>query len=53
LYILNCFTSGYTDDFVTTQGLINSNCHFISKPFTLNKIGEKIRSVLDEKAEIE
>ena len=47
------YTSGYTDDFITTQGIINSNCHFISKPFTLTKIGEKVRSVLDEKEEEE
>lgn len=43
------YTSGYTDDFITTQGIVNSKCHFLSKPFTLNSIGEKIRLVLDEK----
>ena len=43
------YTSGYTDDFITTEGIIDSKCHFISKPFTLKSIGEKVRLVLDEK----
>ena len=45
------YTSGYTDDFITTQGIINSKCHFLSKPFTLKSIGEKVRSVLEEEEE--
>jgi len=43
------YNSGYTDDFITTQGIINSKSHFLSKPFTLKSIGDKVRSVLDEK----
>jgi PAS domain S-box-containing protein len=41
------FTSGYTDDAVMRQGIIETNTNFISKPFTFEDLSRKIRKILD------
>lgn len=42
------FMSGYTDDAVVYQGVLDSGTPFIQKPFTLGVIAEKVRVVLRE-----
>lgn len=41
------FTSGYTDDATVRQGVIDLSRNFIQKPFTINALAQKVRSVLD------
>ena len=41
------YMSGYTDDRVVQQGVIEHNVAFIQKPFTLSRLLQKIREVLD------
>ena len=38
--------SGYTDDAVVRQGVLEANTHFIQKPFTPGVLADKIRRVL-------
>jgi PAS domain S-box-containing protein len=42
------YMSGYMDKVAVSQEIINSGVPFIHKPFSKDKIGETIRSVLDE-----
>ncbi len=42
------FTSGYTDDTVISNDIIESNTNFIQKPFTMNALSNKIREILDK-----
>jgi CheY-like chemotaxis protein len=42
------FTSGYTDDAVVRNGVIEAGTNFIQKPFTLDALARKIREVLDK-----
>ena len=41
------FTSGYTDDAIIRQGIVETNTNFIEKPFTYNGLAQKVRQVLD------
>ena len=41
------FTSGYTDDAVVRHGVIEADTNFIQKPFSPDKLAEKIREILD------
>ncbi len=41
------YMSGYNDDIISHQGILNPNVHFIQKPFVLENLIEKIRNVLD------
>jgi PAS domain S-box-containing protein len=41
------FTSGYTDDAVVRKGVIEADTNFIQKPFSPDKLAEKIREILD------
>jgi two-component system cell cycle sensor histidine kinase/response regulator CckA len=41
------FMSGYTDDVVVRQGVLQSDIAFLQKPFTLATLTRKIRDVLD------
>jgi PAS domain S-box-containing protein len=41
------YMSGYTDDVIVHRGVLDAGVHFIQKPFTLNGVTEKVRSVLD------
>jgi two-component system cell cycle sensor histidine kinase/response regulator CckA len=41
------YVSGYTADAITHHGAHNSDFVFLSKPFSLNTLGRKVRSALD------
>jgi len=49
--IKGIFMSGYTDDIVFADGAVEPGSAFLGKPFTVAKLNEKIRQVLDEKAD--
>jgi PAS domain S-box-containing protein len=40
------YMSGYTGDMITRQGILNEGIHFIPKPFTVNRLLEKVAHVL-------
>ena len=42
------FTTGYTANAVVHGGVLDKGVHFISKPFTLDQLATKVRTVLDE-----
>jgi signal transduction histidine kinase len=42
------FTTGYTANAVVHGGVLDHGVHFITKPFTLDQLAAKVRSVLDE-----
>ncbi|MGZ8848228.1 MAG: PAS domain S-box protein, partial [Pyrinomonadaceae bacterium] len=41
------FMSGYTDEAIVHQGVLDSNIEFIQKPFTPAALARKVRAVLD------
>jgi len=41
------FMSGYTDDAVVRQGVLDAGVPFIQKPFALDALARKVREVLD------
>lgn len=43
------FMSGYTDNVIAHRGVLDEDVNFIQKPFSMQAIAEKVRSVLDEK----
>ena len=43
------FMSGYTDVAIVKNGILKSEVHFIEKPFTSEKLLQKIREVLDNR----
>ncbi len=45
------FMSGYTDDIIARQGILEEDVHFLGKPFTPRTLATKVREVLDSKAE--
>ena len=40
------FTSGYTDDIIARQGVLNPACAFIPKPYRPKALAQKVREVL-------
>ena len=40
------FMSGYTDDILSSTGILEDNLNFISKPFTVNALLQKTREAL-------
>jgi PAS domain S-box-containing protein len=45
---LNClFMSGYTADVIAHQGVLDEGVNFIQKPFSRNRLGQKVREVLE------
>ncbi len=42
------FCSGYTADIIAQSGVIDSRFPFLAKPYTINELNAKIRSVLDQ-----
>lgn len=44
--IKTLYTSGYSSEIISRQGLIEDNIHFIQKPFSLKVLNEKIKSLL-------
>ncbi len=43
------FTSGYTDDAIAQQGVLEKGVEFLSKPYTPATLGSKVREMLDRK----
>ena len=41
------FMSGYTDETIVHQGILEAGIEFIQKPFSPNKFAEKVRQILD------
>jgi len=41
------FMSGYTDATIANKGVLKSGTHFLQKPFSPNKLAQKIRQILD------
>ncbi len=44
------FMSGYTDESIVQHGMLSEGTNFIQKPFSIEALVEKIRSVLDAEA---
>jgi CheY-like chemotaxis protein len=45
------FTSGYTDDAITQQGVLEEGVVFLSKPYSPAKLACKVRQMLDEQTD--
>jgi DNA-binding NtrC family response regulator len=43
------FTTGFTRNAVVHNGVLDHGVNFIAKPFTIDQLAEKVRSVLDAK----
>jgi FixJ family two-component response regulator len=43
------FTSGYTRDAITRDGVLEKGVNFLQKPYTLSKLGETVRRALDSR----
>jgi len=43
------FISGYTHDAIARDGVLEQNVNFLQKPFTMTKLGEKLRRMLDSR----
>jgi CheY-like chemotaxis protein len=43
------FVSGYTDNHIVHQGALDSDVHFIQKPYSIAVLSHKIRELLDNK----
>jgi PAS domain S-box-containing protein len=46
------YMSGYTDDIITSGGVLEPGLAFLQKPFTPSVLAEKVREVLDAKAPV-
>jgi PAS domain S-box-containing protein len=46
------YMSGYTDDIITSGGVLEPGLAFLPKPFTPSLLAEKVREVLDAKAPV-
>ena len=42
------FSSGYTENYITHDGLLSPHIHFLHKPYTIQSLLKKIRTVLDK-----
>ena len=42
------FMSGYTDDAIVHQGVLDESANFIQKPFAPDSLAKKVREVLDQ-----
>jgi hypothetical protein len=42
------YMSGYTDDVIAHDRVVDAGIHFIQKPFSINVLAAKVREVLDE-----
>jgi len=41
------FMSGYTTNVIMHRGILESDVHFLQKPFSVNSLAGKVREVLD------
>jgi FixJ family two-component response regulator len=41
------FTSGYTDEAIASQGVLEAGIDFLSKPYTPAMLAHKVREMLD------
>ncbi len=41
------FMSGYTADIIASRGVINRDVYFLSKPFSMNQLAEKVQLTLN------
>ncbi len=41
------YISGYTDDYLFLSDILGKNVNFLQKPFTIKKLAQKIRQILD------
>ena len=46
------YMSGYTDDIITSGGVLEPGLAFLQKPFTPASLAQKVRDVLDAKASV-
>ena len=44
------FVSGYADSVVLHHGVLETDTHFLQKPFTVEQLGRKVREVLEARA---
>jgi PAS domain S-box-containing protein len=42
------FISGYTADMISHHGGLESDIHFLEKPFSAHRLGKKVREVIDQ-----
>ena len=46
------FMSGYTDDVISSHGVLEPGVAFIHKPLSLTALAHKVRQILDESYEL-
>jgi len=44
------FTSGYGENIIAKQGVIDDGLHFIGKPYRPHELAARVRSLLDRRA---
>jgi PAS domain S-box-containing protein len=42
------YVSGHTENFIVHRGILDPGIHFLQKPFSADRLAEKIREVLDD-----
>jgi two-component system cell cycle sensor histidine kinase/response regulator CckA len=42
------FTSGYTEDYIVRSGELEAGIHFLQKPYSINILAQKVRTILDK-----
>jgi response regulator RpfG family c-di-GMP phosphodiesterase len=47
-HLKRLFMSGYAADVITQRGILEEGVHFIQKPFSMQKLADKVREVLDK-----